>query len=95
MLLGRLQNAKSSFQTQESSASAGATGSAKKPVSFLRSLWNVFVDDDDQLLCGQLGQGSDPAKCVDLINKTQQHLREFFQLTVCNFLNGKAMVCFN
>ena len=59
-----------------------ATSSAKKPVSFLRSLWNVFVDDDDQLCCGQPGEGNDPTKCIDLITKTQQHLREFFQLTV-------------
>ena len=86
MLLRKLESAKNSLHMQVSSGSIATAGSAKKPASFLHSLWNVFVDDDDddKPSWSQPGQGSDPTKCIDMITKTQKYLREFFQLTVCS-----------
>ena len=77
--------------------SSGSTASSEKPTSFLRSLWSVFMDDDDDKPSwSQPGQGSDPTKCIEMITKTQQNLREFFQLTVCSngtILRVIDMVC--
>lgn len=70
---------------QVPSGSTATAGSTEKPTSFLRSLWSVFMDDDDDSPSwNQPGQGSNPTKCIEMITKTQQNLREFFQLTVCS-----------
>ena len=73
-----------------SGAAAAAAGSAQKPTSFLRSLWNAIVMDDDGPSWNQHSQETDPAKCIETITKTQQHLREFFQLAVCIFIPLKT-----
>jgi len=69
---------------QVSSGPVTAAGNAQKPMSFLHSLWNAIMDDGDRSW-NQPGQESDPSKCIETITKTQQHLREFFQLAVCHF----------
>ena len=81
MLLRKLVSAKNSLHVQVSSSSVTTAGNTEKPVSFLRSWWNALVEDD-QPSWSQPNQESDPAKCIDMITKTQQHLRQFFQLAV-------------
>ena len=83
MLLRKLESAKNSLNVQVSPSSVTAAANTKKPVSFLRSWWNALTEDD-QPSWNQVNQESDPTKCVDMITKTQQHLRQFFQLTVSN-----------
>lgn len=82
MLLRKLESAKNSLHMQVSSSLPTAAGNAnKKPVSFLRSWWNAIMEDD-QPSWNQPDQEGDPAKCIEMIDKTQQHLREIFQLVV-------------
>lgn len=90
MLLRKLESAKNSLQVQVSSGSVAAGGNTEKPASFVRSLWNMFMEDDQP--SNQRDQESDIAKCIDMITKTQQHLRDFFQLTVCKTFSFKNIV---
>lgn len=82
LLLRKLESARQSLQAQVL-ANPTACSNAQKPVSFLRSLWNAVMDDD-QPSWSQTSQESDPAKCIKSITETQQYLREFFQLKACN-----------
>jgi len=75
-LLRKLENAKISLNSQILSR----RDTQKKPVSFLRSLWNALVDDD--IVYDQQTQESDPTKCINMIEDTQKYLRDIFQLRV-------------